>query len=114
MKQHKRTWQRHEGRVAAALGVTRNGNTGAATCDVSTPWLAVECKSWARLPSKVLAAMVQAELAATSEQLPIAVLHQVGQKSAQDLVVMRWSDFIAWHGDDAQPQEEDNPPSGGV
>lgn len=98
MRQHKRTWQRHEARVAAALGTSRNGNTGAATADVMTNWLAVECKSWRTLPAKVLAAVVQAEAAADENQLPIAVLHQVGQRSDNDLVVMRWGDFMDWFG----------------
>lgn len=104
MKQHKRTWQRHEQRVAGALGVQRVGNSGSATADVTTPWLAVECKSWRTLPAKVLAALRQAEAAAAEGQLPIAVLHAVGQRSAHDLVVMRWEQFVAWHGDIATPE----------
>lgn len=99
MRQHKRTWQRHEQRIAEALSTQRNGNTGAATADVVTDWLAVECKSWRSLPAKVTAAMEQAEAAASSEQLPIAVLHQVGQRSQHDLVVMRWGDFLNWFGE---------------
>jgi hypothetical protein len=106
MKQHKRTWQRHEQRVATQLGTTRLGNTGEATADVTTSWLAVECKSWARLPSKVAGALQQAEAAATPEQLPIAVLHQVGQRFGNDLVVLRWQQFLDWFGDEA----EDSPP----
>lgn len=104
MKQHRRTWQRHEQRIARALGTERNGPTGTATNDVSTPWLSIECKSWSKLPVKVEAALEQAEQAASSEQLPIAVLHQVGQRSEHDLVVLRWGDFLAWHGD-GKPQE---------
>ena len=98
MKQHKRTWQRHEQRIASALGVQRTGNSGTATADVVTDWLAVECKSWSALPAKVLAAIVQAETAAIEGQLPIAVLHQVGQRADYDLVVMRWANFLAWFG----------------
>lgn len=106
MKQHKRTWQRHEQRVAEALGTQRNGNTGAATADIVTDWLAVECKSWRTLPAKVAAAMEQAEAAASSGQLPIAVLHQVGQRSAQDMVVMRWGDFLNWFGGSQEEGEQ--------
>jgi hypothetical protein len=98
MAQHKRTWQRHEQRIAEALGVQRTGNKGIASADVATDWLAVECKSWRSLPAKVTAAMQQAEAAATEGQLPIAVLHQVGQRSERDLVVMRWGTFMDWFG----------------
>lgn len=82
------------------VGGVRSGNTGAASADVATAWLAVECKSWARLPSRVVEALEQAERAAGSEQLPLAVLHAVGQRSGRDLVVMRWADFLEWFGDD--------------
>lgn len=99
-KQHKRTWQRHEQRVAQALGTQRTGNQGAATADVVSAdgWLVVECKSWRRLPVSVVGALEQAERAARRDQLPIAVLHQVGARSAHDLVVMRWSQFQDWFG----------------
>lgn len=56
-RQHKRTWQRHEAAVAAALGTTRTGNQGSASADVRTGWLVAECKSWARLPARVVAAL---------------------------------------------------------
>jgi len=108
-RQHKRTWQRHEQAVAAALGTTRtgagaqNGREGGA--DVRTGWLVAECKSWARLPARVVAALEQAERSATSEQLPIAVLHQVGARREDNLCVMRWGDFLEWFGPDSDPPE---------
>ncbi len=107
-RQHKRTWQRHEAAVAAALGTTRtgagaqNGRDGGA--DVCTDWLVAECKSWRRLPARVEAALRQAERSATSEQLPVAVLHGVGQRRENDLVVLRWGDFRAWFGDGEPPE----------
>ena len=106
MKQHKRTWQRHEARVAAALGVQRTGNQGGATPDAANSWLAVECKSWTRLPAQVVKAMEQAESSAGEGQLPIVVLHQVRQKQATDLVVMRWSSFVDWFGGDLTDGEQ--------
>jgi len=106
-RQHKRTWQRHEQAVAAALGTTRTGagaqNGGGA--DVCTDWLVAECKSWRRLPARVEAALRQAERSATSEQLAVAVLHGVGQRRENDLVVLRWRDFRAWFGPDNDPPE---------
>lgn len=93
-RQHKRTWQRHEQHVAAALGVRRNGNAGGAVADAENGWLAAECKSWGKLPAKVLAALEQAE-AAAGGRVAVAVLHQVGARHADDLVVLRWAAFEA-------------------
>jgi len=106
-RQHKRTWQRHEQAVAAAFGTRRagagaqNGRGGGA--DVRTDWLAAECKSWRALPARVVDALKQAERAAGDGQLAIAVLHQVGARRRDDLVIMRWSEFVAWFGDSEQP-----------
>jgi len=108
-RQHRRTWQRHEAAVAAALGTTRTGTSAQSGrdggADVRTEWLVAECKSWARLPARVLAALEQAERSATAEQLPVAVLHQVGQRREHDLVVLRWRDFLEWFGPDSDPPE---------
>jgi len=71
---------------------------------VRTDWLVAECKSWARLPARVEAALRQAERSATSEQLAVAVLHGVGQRRENDLVVLRWGDFRAWFGPGNAPQ----------
>ncbi|MCZ7539123.1 MAG: hypothetical protein M5U29_04240 [Anaerolineae bacterium] len=101
-KQHRRTWQRHEQAVAAALGTERTAagaqNRRDGGADVRTDWLVAECKSWSRLPARVVAALEQAERSADSEQLPIAVLHQVGQRREDNLCVMRWGDFLDWFG----------------
>lgn len=106
-RQHRRTWQRHEQAVARALGTERAahwpGPSGGP--DVRTDWLVAECKSWARLPARVEAALRQAERSATSEQLAVAVLHGVGQRRENDLVVLRWRDFRAWFGPDNDPPE---------
>lgn len=101
-RQHRRTWQRHESAVAAALGTTRSGPGNGP--DVRTDWLIAECKSWARLPARVEAALRQAERSATSEQLAVAVLHGVGQRRENDLVVLRWGDFLEWFGPGNAPQ----------
>lgn len=93
MKQHKSTWQRHERHVAAALGATRTGNTGSAGADVQTPSWSIECKSWRRLPARVVDALTQAERTATGGRVAAAVLHQVGERHDADLVILRWRDF---------------------
>lgn len=108
-RQHRRTWQRHEQAVARALGTERTGagnqNRRDGGADVRTDWLVAECKSWARLPARVVAALEQAERSATSEQLPIAVVHQVGARREDNLCVMRWGDFLEWFGPDSDPPE---------
>lgn len=105
-RQHKRTWQRHEQAVAQAFGTKRAGagaqNSRGGGADVRTDWLVAECKSWRSLPARVVDALWQAERAARDGQLAIAVIHQVGKRRADDLVVMRWSEFVAWFGDSAQ------------
>lgn len=104
MKQSKSTWQRHERHVAAAVGGARTGNTGAPGADVVTNAYSIECKSWRRLPAKVVAALQQAERSATGGRVAVAVLHEVGRRHGDDLVVLRWRDFadllIGNHEDD--------------
>jgi hypothetical protein len=92
---------RHERRTAAALGGRRIGNTGRASADAVSDWLAIECKARLQLPAWLTGAVKQAVTAAaayTSARLPVAVLHQVGGRAADDLMVMRRADFVAWFG----------------
>lgn len=92
-RQSKTTWQRHERQIAAAVGGSRTGNNGTAGADVVTDCYSIECKSWRRLPAKVVAALQQAERTATGGRVAMAVLHEVGQRHDHDLVVLRWRDF---------------------
>jgi hypothetical protein len=89
---------RHERRTAKALGLARVGNSGRATVDAAGRWLVVECKSRRRLPAWLLEGMGQAERGAGATQLPVCVVHQVGARSAGDLVVMTRSAFAEWFG----------------
>ena len=93
MRQSKSTWQRHERHIAAAVGGSRTGNTGGAGADVVTDDWSIEAKSWRRLPAKVTAALRQAEGSATGGRVAVAVLHEVGARHDDDLVVLRWRDF---------------------
>ena len=96
---NKSNWKGHERRIAKALGTVRNGPTGKATNDVETDWLSVEAKSWKGGVKRVEAALEQSERAALSSQLPIAVIHTPGRHSKNDLVVMRWGQFLDYFGD---------------
>lgn len=99
-------WKAHERRIAARLGGTRTGNRGTATADVTTDWAAIECKERAKLPAWLERAMGQAERAADDAQLPLVVLHRKGQRSDNDLVVLRLGDFIEWFGEMESEGEE--------
>jgi len=87
-------WKRHERSVAKALGGQRvpvNGRAG--NPDVAHPLLAIECKERRSLPRWIEEAMAQAEKAATDGRLPVAVLHQAGERRGKDLVLLRLADF---------------------
>lgn len=95
MAQSKSTWKALERKTAKEIGGVRNGNRGAATADAESSRLAVECKSWSRLPAKVEEALQQAEKAARNgELLPIARIHRKGGRGADDLAVVRWSTIL--------------------
>jgi hypothetical protein len=89
---------RHERRTAKALGLARVGNSGRATVDAAGRWLVVECKSRKVLPAWLIAGMGQAERGAGANQLPVVVLHEVGQRAGRDLVVMTRAAFAEWFG----------------
>lgn len=94
-------WKAHERAVAKALGGVRSGNRGVASGDVVSDWAVVECKERAQLPQWLLGAVAQAERAAagfTTPRLPVVVLHELGGRRIDDLVVMRLGEFRAWYG----------------
>lgn len=94
-RQSRRTWQRHEARIAAAVDGQRAG-IGQAGADVVTDGWCIEAKSWRTLPARVVNALAQAERSIThGDQVAAAVIHQVGHRHEKDLVVMRWADFEA-------------------
>lgn len=98
------TWKHAERRVANLLDGDRVGPSGTSTADVVTPWAAVEVKHRRRLPAWLLNAVDQARQAANELQIPLAVLHQEGQRYDDCIVAMRMADFIEFYGD---PQGND-------
>lgn len=95
-----RTFKGVERSLAKRLNGQRTGHTGGA--DVQTDWLCVEVKTRKTLPQWVRDAIGQAKRNAGVSQMPIAILHQTGQRHAGDLVVMSLGDFESWFlsGDD--------------
>ena len=97
-------WRAVERRTARLLGATRTGNRGKAAADVQNSWLVAECKTRRKFPTWLTGAMRQA-VAAAEGRLPVVVLHEHGARSADDLVVVRMADFVAYFGGAETPTE---------
>lgn len=93
------TWQRHERATARRFGGQRTG-LGVAGADVVTGAFSIECKCWAKMPSKVLGALQQAERSAQAGQVALAIIHETGARRDSDLVIMRMATFERLIGDD--------------
>ncbi len=92
-------YKQHERKTARLLGGRRNiDSKGSAAVDVLHPAFAVECKTRKDCPQWLLGAMQQARRAAMAGQLPIVVLHPHGGLYADDLVIVRLTDFVDWFG----------------
>ncbi len=110
-----RRWKATERRIAALLGGARVPATGRQrgdAPDLRHRWLSVEVKDRATLPAWLLDALAQAEASAAPHQLPIAVLHEAGQRHDRALVVLRLADFVEWFGDDGESVVCRRPPVG--
>lgn len=99
-----KTWKNTERKTAEMLGGQRVGNRGTNTEDVSHNWLSVECKHRKEIPTWLKMAMWQARTNAAADKLPVVILHESGQRHADNLVVIRMADFQEWFGD---TEEED-------
>jgi len=89
----KQTWKEHERRTAKRLGGERIPVADKRSdTDVLHPWLSIECKHRKLLPAWLHDAVRQA-VDAHDDKLPIAVLHELGQRSDNDYVVVRLLDF---------------------
>lgn len=96
-----RAWKQAERRVAHLLGGERvpvSGRQRGDAPDIRHAWLSIECKERKQLPAWLHDALAQAKAAATRAQLPIAVLHEGGEKYADGLVVLTLADFVDWFG----------------
>lgn len=92
-------WKRAERRIAQLTGGCRVPVTGRrGQPDVAHPWLAIEVKTRERLPRWLVAALAQARDAASSDQLPVVVLHERGMRYRDALLVLRLADFLDWFG----------------
>ena len=88
-----KTWKAVERRIARQFGTERTGPQGRAVSDVITGEFSIEVKTRKLIPLWLHAAMDQAERNAVENTMPVVVLHQVGQRSDHDLVVMSLAMF---------------------
>jgi hypothetical protein len=92
-------WKSCERKVAALLGGKRipvSGRTRGDAPDILHSSLSIEVKSRKKLPGWIEDAMQQAEDSAKNGQLPAVVLHQVGCKYRDSLVVCRLGNFAEY------------------
>jgi hypothetical protein len=85
-------WKRAERRIAELLGGRRvpvSGRQRGSVPDVDHPSLSVEVKTRKTLPAWIEDAMKQAKASARDGQIPVAVLHERGQRYGDALLVMR-------------------------
>ena len=92
-------WKTAERTIARRLGGKRTGPSGRAGPDVTSSWLAVEVKTRRRLPAWLLDALQQARAGCSETRLPLVILHQVGSRHDDDLVLLSLGDFESWFGD---------------
>jgi len=85
-----------ERRVAARFGTQRTGPQGRNTPDVVTSDLSIEVKTRRSLPAWLHDALAQAERNAQLGTLPVVVLHQVGTRYDDDMIVMSMKSFTQW------------------
>jgi len=97
-------WKNTEREIARLLGGHRVPVTGRQRGDVpdiAHEWLSIEVKHRRIVPAWLLDAMAQAEASKNGQQLPVVILHPHGKRHADNLVIIRLSDFIAWFGETA-------------
>ena len=105
------TWKHAERQIAKRLNGRRVPVSGrAGQPDITHPWLSIEVKHRRRLPQWLTMAMEQAERAATTGQLPLAVVHEAGTRYGQSLVLLRLADFEEWFGAVFRSDEAMAPP----
>ena len=91
-----KTWKMAERRVAARFGTQRTGPQGRNTPDVVTSDLSIEVKTRKALPAWLHEALAQSERNAQPGTLPVVVLHQVGTRYDDDMIVMSMKSFTQW------------------
>ena len=87
-----RRGSQHERATAAAFGGERIAGVGRR--DVSCERWSIECKSRQKLPLWLVGAMEQAERQRRPDTVALVVLHALGERHDEDLVVLRRKEFV--------------------
>lgn len=96
------TWKAVERSIASLIGGKRvpvSGRQRGESPDIAHNWLSIEVKHRRKLPKWIHDALDQAIKSVRGNQLPVAILHQKGQRFNDAFVVVRLSDFRDWFGD---------------
>jgi hypothetical protein len=88
-----KTWKQCERVIAKRLGGVRTGPTGRGGPDILALHLAVEVKTRKTLPAWLKEAVRQAVAGAGGDRLPLALLHEAGQRHDDDIACMRLVDL---------------------
>ena len=87
-----------ESAIAKYLGIERIAGSGKR--DLDGDWLCAEVKERAKPTAWLLDMIAQAVRLTKPGQLPIGVIHFLGARHDEDLVVVRLADFREWFGDE--------------
>jgi hypothetical protein len=90
-------WKKTERAIAQRLGGERvpvPGRARGSAPDIAHDWLCPEVKHRKSIPLWLLQAVSQAQAAARGDQLPVVVVHQHGARHADNLVILKMSDFV--------------------
>lgn len=94
-------WKSAEKKVAEYLGgerVSRGADFSKSDCDVRHNVFAIEVKERKRVPKFFREILAQADRYNDGSKLSIGVLHELGARHDNDLVIVRLKDFAAYYG----------------
>lgn len=103
------TWKAAERAIAARLGGERvpvSGRHRGSAPDIAHPTYSIEVKHRKALPFWIADAMHQAEASKRSNQLPVVILHEEGQRYDNCYVVVRLKNLNTFI---ESTQEKENP-----
>ena len=102
-------WKAAELNVAKAFGGVRSGPTGRTGADVKNlryDWLSIEVKERKdAIPFWIRDAVRQITACTSPDKLPIVILHKLGDRHNNDLVVIQRAKFMEFFVNDL-PEEE--------
>ena len=96
-------WKTVERRICKKHGGKRRGVTGKGESDCIHPWRGIEIKCRKKIPQYLRTWMEQAVVNAEAGKLPLVHWHEPSTLDADDIVFMRFCDFVDWFGNGEEP-----------